>query len=252
MHALALLVATASLGIDYGWQPTDDGQLEYIIQIEPSLVKLLAQGQEIVSEIHPDAKNVRRFRIFVGKGDLPRIDLPEPEPAEEPEPGPPIPFRRGNARDVARTEFQPEMEPAPAALEPLEFAPPARRGFGGEFRAPDDPPGEPQVGPLEAEAAEPEASFEPRKHRPVGYAERLNSRADRDSTTLVETEPTAEQAPLPVATEPARPWLPLFVTLVLLFGSVGGNAYLGWLAKDFYGRYRAVAAELREPRAVEG
>ena len=252
MHALALLVATASLGVDYGWQPTDDGQLEYIIQIEPSLVKLLGQGQEIVSEIHPDAKNVRRFRILVGTGELPRVDLPEPEPAEAPEPRPAPPFRRGTARDVARTEFEPDVEPAPAALEPAEFAAPARRRFGGDFRAPDEPDAEPQVGPLESDSIEAEAPFEPRKHRPVGYAERLKSRDDSDSPALAKIAPASDKAPLPTPAAPAKPWLPLFVTLVLLFGSVGGNAYLGWLAKDFYARYRAAAAELREPRVVEG
>jgi len=50
--------------------------------------------------------------------------------------------------------------------------------------------------------------------------------------------------------EPAKPWFPLTVTMLLLFGSLGGNAYLGWLAKDFYNRYKTLAEELREPRPV--
>lgn len=40
-------------------------------------------------------------------------------------------------------------------------------------------------------------------------------------------------------------WWPLTMTLVLLFASFGGNLYLGWLALDFYRRYREAAWELR-------
>ena len=35
MHGLALLLAAASVGVDYGWQPGPDGALEYIIQLDP-------------------------------------------------------------------------------------------------------------------------------------------------------------------------------------------------------------------------
>jgi hypothetical protein len=43
-------------------------------------------------------------------------------------------------------------------------------------------------------------------------------------------------------------WWPLTTTVVLLFASIGGNFYLGWLAVDFYRRYREAAWELRTSR----
>ncbi len=72
MNGIAVLVTLAAVGVDYGWQPARDGQLEYIVQIEPSLLESLQNGAEIASEIHPDARGVRRFRIKVGSGPLPR------------------------------------------------------------------------------------------------------------------------------------------------------------------------------------
>jgi len=40
--------------------------------------------------------------------------------------------------------------------------------------------------------------------------------------------------------EPARPWLPLFVTVLGLFGSLAANVYLGWIALEFRQRCRAL------------
>ncbi|MEC9004439.1 MAG: hypothetical protein VX644_13770, partial [Planctomycetota bacterium] len=109
MQGLAIVLAAASLGVDYGWQTTDDGALEYIIQIEPELLIALQKGESIVSEIHPDAIGVRRFRIQIGSQPLPRVGksappdsqpaigapsddstlIPEPRsPAEPPRPDP--------------------------------------------------------------------------------------------------------------------------------------------------------------------
>jgi hypothetical protein len=72
MNGIALLLAAAAMSVDYGWQPTADGQLEYIIQIEPLTLVALRQGEEVASEIDPTVKNVRRFRIRVGSELVPR------------------------------------------------------------------------------------------------------------------------------------------------------------------------------------
>lgn len=81
MNGLALLIATATLGLDYGWQPTTDGQLEYIIQIEPVTLVALRGGQELVSQIDPYVQGVRRFRIRVGGEMVPRRGQPPRQPA---------------------------------------------------------------------------------------------------------------------------------------------------------------------------
>jgi len=73
MNGFAVLLTIAAVGIDYGWQPGRDGQLEYIIQIQPNQLDSLRHGQDITSEISPEARGVRRFRIHVGTGPVPRI-----------------------------------------------------------------------------------------------------------------------------------------------------------------------------------
>lgn len=251
MHSLALLVAAASLGVDYGWQPTEDGQLEYIIQMEPSLLTLLKQGQEIVSEIHPDAKGVRRFRIMVGKGDLPRESLPvaapvrEPEPEQEPEP-PEVTLKRPNLRVGApplRNDFQAELEPGPAEEPEEPFPRPTRRKSRGEFTAPEAPI-ERVTETFQPDPLEPDPKVTPLKHRTVGHTEKWTNQAT-EAEKEIDGKASSKKAEAP------KPWFPLTVTVLLLFGSLGGNAYLGWLAKDFYNRYKALAEELREPRAVD-
>jgi len=94
MNAIVLMVGVASLGVDYGWHTLEDGQLEYIIQIEPTLVPTLTSGMAITSEIPPELQNVRRFRIMIGNRQIPRSALPKrdvvaPEPADVVSPEPP-------------------------------------------------------------------------------------------------------------------------------------------------------------------
>jgi hypothetical protein len=81
MNGFALLLATALLGVDYGWQPANDGQLEYIVQLEPVALIALREGQEVVSQIDPFVRGVRRFRIRVGTDVVPRQGTPPPQEA---------------------------------------------------------------------------------------------------------------------------------------------------------------------------
>ena len=78
MSAIALLLATTVLGVDYGWQPAADGQLEYIVQIEPVTLIALRDGRDVISNIDPDMRNLRRFRLRVGTDVLPRSGSPPP------------------------------------------------------------------------------------------------------------------------------------------------------------------------------
>ena len=74
---LALAMGTALLGIDVGWQPIEEGGLEYIVQIDPETLARLKPGDELATGIRPVLRDVRRYRIVIGKGPLPRIALPE-------------------------------------------------------------------------------------------------------------------------------------------------------------------------------
>ena len=76
MNALAIMIAAATVTVDYGWHRGQDGEWEYIIQVEPALVETLVRGQAIVSQMPPELRGVRRFRIQIGEGELPRQTLP--------------------------------------------------------------------------------------------------------------------------------------------------------------------------------
>ena len=45
MNGVALLVALSALGVDYKVQTAEDGKLEYVVQMEPELLKALADGR---------------------------------------------------------------------------------------------------------------------------------------------------------------------------------------------------------------
>ncbi len=78
MNVIPLFMALSAVGVDYGWQSAADGQLEYIIQIEPELLASLAQGTEIVSDLPAEARRAQRIRIRVGRGTVPRQTTPAP------------------------------------------------------------------------------------------------------------------------------------------------------------------------------
>lgn len=66
MNGFALLVALSSLGVDYVVQQSEDGKLEYVIQIEPEVLRLMAEGQQIQSDVPPDAGAIERVLVRVG------------------------------------------------------------------------------------------------------------------------------------------------------------------------------------------
>jgi hypothetical protein len=71
-----MVVAALSLGVEVGWQPLAGGGFEYIVQIEPQMLESLRAGESIISEIPPELRGVRRYRLVVGTGPLPRIGTP--------------------------------------------------------------------------------------------------------------------------------------------------------------------------------
>lgn len=81
-----ILVAAATLGVDYGWQPRAGGGFEYIIQLEPETLQSLQRGEDVVSDIPPYLRNVRGYRITVGTGEVPRLGTPPTELSIEPQP----------------------------------------------------------------------------------------------------------------------------------------------------------------------
>ena len=91
MHGITLLLI-ATIGVDVGWKPVENGELEYIIQIAPDQLRSFKAGDVIEVGVRPMLRPVRRYRIIVGTDPLPRqtarpeITTVVPDPKEE---GPP-------------------------------------------------------------------------------------------------------------------------------------------------------------------
>lgn len=162
-----ILVAAATLGVDYGWQPRAGGGFEYIIQLEPETLDSLRRGEDVVSDIPPYLRNVRGYRITVGSGEVPRIGTPptelsaEPQPPARSTPPPQTPAVRPTFETpkVEVTEElaegpPPQFTPGPV-IAPGQWQPrgnDSRRDQPSTDQTPagEDPPPEPVTGAFEA------------------------------------------------------------------------------------------------------
>ena len=59
--------------VTYGWQPGADGALLYYVQVDPTLLRTLATGDEIHAIIRPDAGRVATFVAVAGTKQLPKV-----------------------------------------------------------------------------------------------------------------------------------------------------------------------------------
>ncbi len=66
MNGVALLLAAASLAVDYSWDKNDAGQIEYMVRVEAEVIPSLIAGEEIHSDVPAEAGAVDRFRLRVG------------------------------------------------------------------------------------------------------------------------------------------------------------------------------------------
>jgi len=165
---LALALGTALTGIDVGWQPIEEGGLEYIVQIEPETLARLKPGDELATGIRPVLRDVRRYRIVIGKGPLPRIALPEgtaPAPSRSSQPQvAPVPLA---ASEPEQSIVVPAERPAPAAIPAAPLAPgpapPARIATVPQrpASAPPAPRAQPAVGEWQAPGAAKSADTAP-------------------------------------------------------------------------------------------
>ncbi len=124
MCPLVLLIATAAVGIEVGWEPLAEGGHEYTIQIEPQLLDVLKRGtDEIVSEVPPQV-HISRLRVIGGTGTLPQVDGPaaggEPTAAAE---KPEEPSNEVNLAAPQTAEAAPGGAPAESAERQAAAAP---------------------------------------------------------------------------------------------------------------------------------
>ncbi|MGE0534541.1 MAG: hypothetical protein AB7O68_06170 [Pirellulales bacterium] len=76
MNAAMWLVAVASVGIDVGWQPVDEGGYELFLQIEPEQLENLRAGEPLTSDLPELPERVVRVYWMVGDDPLPQTIRP--------------------------------------------------------------------------------------------------------------------------------------------------------------------------------
>jgi hypothetical protein len=77
----------------------------------------------------------------------------------------------------------------------------------------------------------PDPAVKPLTARSAAFNEPADGAAKSEATSQNRSEGKKE--------EPARPWMPLILVSLVLFASLGGNAYLTWIFADLRRRYRA-------------
>ena len=236
MTPLLMLIATAALGVESGWEPLPEGGYDYMIQIEPQLLDILKKGdQEVFSDV-PSHIDVRRFRIFAGTGKLARVDAPNQPPAQPPSGGAGAPHAGGEPHDAGQSPLG-----SPPA-EPDEHPHGGRHGMPAEHeKQPHEAtPGhaaDPSGGTLGApgELSDSGAAAAPLDAHPAGF--------NSGQTPVEMNKPELKD-------QPERPWLPFVIAAVLLCCSLGANLYLGWIAWDARIRYREALSKFRPAPAA--
>jgi hypothetical protein len=87
MFATCLFISFMTCGIDVGWKVDTDGEVVYLIQIEPESLESLKSGSPFQSYVQSDVQ-ISQFQITVGTAELPRETLPKKAaPVDEKPPG---------------------------------------------------------------------------------------------------------------------------------------------------------------------
>jgi len=126
MCGALLFFAIAATGVDHGWQPLPYGGVEYLIQIEPELIDTVKRDG-IASDIPPHLKDVRSYRITIGREKLPRTGSTKkplttkepPKPKKSPSPQPSKSTEKMPARLRPSPESKPLGEKSVAFLEKI-------------------------------------------------------------------------------------------------------------------------------------
>jgi len=274
MFHTTMLAAALAVGVDTGWKPAQDGGVEYIIQVDPQLIQTLGEGEMLQMDLPEKLQNVRRFQIVVGRQELPRID-PQPPPKTEP-----APKRAAGGGETLGSSEKPLGDAGAAGAGTGRYGEPAASSAA---RGTDDSRGEPLfAGPRnKPNASEPSADtgnrYQPQPKLPSDLAAGPPRTFDLSSGAkpLAERvaafkQPSAKQkeasqkedaakssknedtqaspsdvavAASTAAEDPARPWLPLFTTVILLSGSLAANVYLVLMWLETRRRYHTVVVE---------
>lgn len=221
MIATSVLVATLTLGVDTGWQPAPEGGVEYIIQIDPLLLRSLSADEPITSEVPEVLGPVRRFRVQLGTGPLPHV-APEPPPTK---PAPPLATDDTHAFDLPQDDETGNMRRIPKKAEKLGTTAQQPRAFE---------PGQRAAPLAESSPAVKQASAEKSDEAPAAAASPRTAAGNRSNSQSAGTSAAAPSG---------RPWGPFLFSLLLLTASLAANVYLVWIWLDTRRRYQTLARQ---------
>lgn len=245
-------IGILAMGLQVGWQPSPDGGVEYIVQVEPELLEDLAPGDLVAqSDFPPElVSRVTSYRVTVGTEPPPRIDPPplpettEDQHAESP-PG----------QSQAAPDQQSQEQPTPPFPAPSGASVPADTGQAR--MAADEAPSGGEPGTLP-----PTPDSQPLDSVPTSFtegnglasSERLQHTEDREDTEHSEP-PTGSpsDASAPNGGSPSdksandtqkassdRPWLALTLAVSGMVAAMAGMLYTGWLAWEYRRKYLAL------------
>lgn len=228
MSGIYLFVATAALGIDFGWERDAKGNVEYTIRLEPQALDALKSGSDIFSDLPPALRRVRSYRLTTNAAPLPNQGkLPEdlPEDTEKP------------AISAAMTATKPVQTPESSVM-PADYQT-APQGISA------DPSAGPILGAATGTLAPPQESISLSNDRSlVGNSVPIpvHRATTEDTGSPSDVVPAGVD---PNGQSPGQPWWPLTLCLLGLFASLGGNLFLGWVTAEQRGKYRDLVERLR-------
>jgi len=208
MYASCLALTALALSLDTGYRPLPTGGVEHLIPIPPHSVEA-----------------IRSDRITAGNEPLPRL-LPMAEAAGQAS-------AENTAPTVDRDPFLPPPSTPPIDIETMGKAAP---------RLPWQPP------PGDRQPPTPAALTPDPASKPMAKQAAFVQSSPSPSGQPVQKPVSTPLKPSTPVDEPSKPWLPLTLTLVAFFASLGANLYLGWITWDTRRRYRA----LLESEAIKG
>jgi hypothetical protein len=189
--------------------------MEYIIQFAPHELEILKREQDgVEGDVPPEVKDIRAYRVVVGNDVLPRQDSPR-QASATPKVSSPVPWPGISPTPPAQTK--PSSNNPFAALNSLV----SRYPFGQTTSDPTKRTEENEAPRLKATGADWRfGETQPKVERP----------ATRESPKETK-EPSKETS---------KPWVPFTVVVLALFGSLGGNVYMGWITWETRARYHAL------------
>ncbi len=192
MTGILVCLSAAMLGVDYGWQPLANGGVEYIIQIEPQMLDSLQDGKGLTSALPASARNIRRYRIVVGTGELPHHGEPLPNEVEQTTDG----LGQAEAAEASRVGYDEPLErdSLPGELEAPELsAMPIESPYPSNYEKAGIPLPGPIASPALLAQEKPQPPAEPPRRREVS-APQESGPADAHSTSKPLVKPQLSQS----------------------------------------------------------